>query len=339
MNTKRIGRQTLTFSHPPAIISSYAIGGEKERQGPLGGFLNETVSDNLWGEKSWEKAESKFLQQAILGALTKKKLSPDDIDLMFAGDLLNQCTATNYGIRVFPIPFVGLYGACSTMGLSMLQGAVAIDGGFVQRAICATSSHFCSAERQFRFPLEYGGQRPPSSQWTVTGAACVILEDSKKSKNGVKIDCATVGKIVDLGITDANNMGAAMAPAAIDTILTHFKDTGRTPQDYDAIFTGDLGQIGKTIVTEQLAEAGYDVSGNYTDCGCLIFDKSQDVHAGGSGCACSGLVLCAHILPKLMQDTWKRVLFVPTGALLSTTAVQQGESIPSVAHAISLTVS
>ncbi len=336
MKTKKFGTQTIFFETPPAIASSYAIGGEKEQEGPFGDLLDETVSDNLWGEKSWEKAESKFLQQAILGALQKKHFAPSDIDLMFAGDLLNQCAATNYGIRVFSVPFVGLFGACSTMGLSILQASVAIDGGFANRAICATSSHFCSAERQFRFPLEYGGQRPPSSQWTVTGAASVILSNQE---SGAKIECATPGKIIDRGITDANNMGAAMAPAAIDTLYTHFADTGRTPNDYDAIFTGDLGKVGKSIVIDGLAEKGYDMSENYTDCGCLIFDESQDVHSGGSGCACSGLTLCAHILPKLLSGKWKRILFTPTGALLSTTAVQQGESIPSVAHTISITTS
>ena len=274
------------------------------------------------------------MQQAILGAMHKENIPPETVDYLFAGDLLNQCTSTNYGIRVFSLPFVGLFGACSTMGLSMQLGAMAIDGGFGNRCICATSSHFCSAERQFRFPLEYGGQRPPSSQWTVTGGAAVILD----AKTGdVAISCITTGKVVDKGITDANHMGGAMAPAAIDTFITHFKDTNRTPSDYDAIFTGDLGKIGKSIVIEQMADAGFDMSQNYEDCGCLIFDKSQDVHAGGSGCACSGLVLCSYILPKLKNGTWKNILFVPTGALMSTTAVQQGESIPSVAHALHLT--
>ena len=333
MRTKKEGTQTVLFENPPYIASTYAIAGTKEAAGPFGAQFDETVSDDLWGEKSWEKAESKFMQQAILSALKKGNFHPADMDYIFAGDLLNQCASTNYGIRVFSVPFIGLYGACSTMGLSMKMAAMAIDGGFADRCICVTSSHFCSAERQFRFPLAYGGQRPPSAQWTVTGSACAILD---KSQGDFKIECATTGKVIDRGITDANNMGAAMAPAAIDSLLAHFADTGRTPDDYDAIFTGDLGKIGKSIVIDQMAENGYDLSKNYTDCGVLMFRKSQDVHSGASGCACSGLTLCAHILPKLKSGEWKKVLFVPTGALMSPTAVQQGESIPSIAHAISI---
>lgn len=334
MKTKKEGSQTVFFEHPPHILATNAIAGSKESQGPLGAFFDETVEDDLWGEKSWEMTESKFMQQTVLSALKKSNVHPADVDYIFAGDLLNQCTSTNYGIRVFSIPFIGLYGACSTMGLSMKMAAMSIDGGFANRCVAVTSSHFCSAERQFRFPLEYGGQRPPSAQWTVTGSACVILD---KDRGDFKIECATTGKIVDRGITDANNMGAAMAPAAIDCLCAHFADTGRKPEDYDAIFTGDLGKIGKSIVIDQMAANGYDMSENYTDCGVLIFDDSQDAHAGGSGCACSGLVLCAHILPKLADGTFNKVLFVPTGALMSPTAIQQGESIPSIAHAISIT--
>jgi len=333
LRTKKEGNQTIVFEHSPHIIATNAIGGSKESQGPLGSLLDETIQDDLWGEKSWEKAESKLMQQTILSALKKGNLHPAEIDYIFAGDLLNQCASTNYGIRVFSVPFIGLYGACSTMGLSIKMAAMAIDGGFADRCIAVTSSHFCSAERQFRFPLEYGGQRPPSAQWTVTGSACVILD---KNQGDVKIECATTGKIVDRGITDANNMGAAMAPAAVDCLCAHFADTGRSPCDYDAIFTGDLGKIGKSIVVDQMGENGYDMQKNYTDCGAVIYDETQDVHAGGSGCACSGLVLCAHILPKLVRREWKKVLFVPTGALMSPTAVQQGESIPSIAHAISI---
>lgn len=335
LRTKKEGKQTVFFENSPHIIATNAIAGTKEGEGPLGEFFDETAPDDLWGEKSWEKAESKFMQQTILSALKKSNLHPADIDYIFAGDLLNQCAGTNYGIRVFSIPFIGLYGACSTMGLSMKMAAMAIDGGFADRCIAVTSSHFCSAERQFRFPLEYGGQRPPSAQWTVTGSACVILD---KNKGDFKVECATTGKIVDLGITDANNMGAAMAPAAVDCLCAHFADTGRNPKDYDAIFTGDLGKIGKSIVIDQMKENGYDLSNNYTDCGVLMFDNSQDVHSGASGCACSGLVLCAHILPKLKNGVWKKILFVPTGALMSTTAIQQGESIPSIAHAVSITI-
>lgn len=331
MKSKRQGKQTVFFENPPHILSTNAIAGKKESEGPLGRLFDETIDDDLWGMDSFEKAESKLVQQTILSALKKENLSPSDIDYIFAGDLLNQCIGTSYGTRVFSVPFVGLYGACSTMGLSIMASSMAIDGGFAERCIAVTSSHFCTAERQFRFPLEYGGQRPPSAQWTVTGAACVILD---KEKGDFLIDCATTGKIVDRGITDANNMGAAMAPAAVDTLCMHFRDTGRTPDDYDAIFTGDLGRIGRDIVLDQMAENGYDVNKNYDDCGCKIFDVSQDTHAGASGCACSGLVLSAYILPKIKSGEYKRVLFCPTGALLSPTAIQQGESIPSVAHAI-----
>ncbi len=335
MRTKKEGNQTIFFENPPHILTQNSIAGSKESEGPLSSLFDETVSDNMWGEKSWEKAESKFLQQTILSALNKAELNPADIDYIFAGDLLNQCASTNYGIRVFQIPFIGLYGACSTMGLSMKTAAMTIDGGFADKCIAATSSHFCSSERQFRFPLEYGGQRPPSAQWTVTGAGCVILD---KENGKAKIECATTGKIVDRGITDANNMGAAMAPAAVDCLCAHFADTGRTPDDYDAIFTGDLGKVGKSIVIDQMAENGYDISKIYDDCGVLIFDESQDVHSGGSGCGCSALVLCSYILPKMYKGELKKVLFAPTGALMSTTALQQGESIPGIAHALSLTL-
>ena len=335
MKTKKEGKQTIFFENPPHIMTQNSIAGIKESEGPLSSLFDETVSDNMWGEKSWEKAESKFLQQTILSALKKARLNPADIDYIFAGDLLNQCASTNYGIRVFQIPFIGLYGACSTMGLSMKTAAMAIDGGYADKCIAVTSSHFCASERQFRFPLEYGGQRPPSSQWTVTGAGCVILD---KEDGKVKIECATTGKIVDRGITDANNMGAAMAPAAVDCLCAHFADTGRTPDDYDAIFTGDLGKVGKAIVIDQMAENGYDISKIYDDCGVIIFDESQDVHSGGSGCGCSALVLCSYILPKMYNGELKKVLFAPTGALMSTTALQQGESIPGIAHALSLTL-
>ena len=335
MKTKKEGKQTIFFENPPHILTQNSIAGIKESEGPLSSLFDETVSDNMWGEKSWEKAESKFLQQTILSALKKARLNPADIDYIFAGDLLNQCASTNYGIRVFQIPFIGLYGACSTMGLSMKTAAMAIDGGYADKCIAVTSSHFCASERQFRFPLEYGGQRPPSAQWTVTGAGCVILD---KENGKVKIECATTGKIVDRGITDANNMGAAMAPAAVDCLCAHFADTGRTPDDYDAIFTGDLGKVGKAIVIDQMAENGYDISKIYDDCGVIIFDESQDVHSGGSGCGCSALVLCSYILPKMYKGELKKVLFAPTGALMSTTALQQGESIPGIAHALSLTL-
>ena len=330
---KKNGTQTVFFESSPYIKAYACTAGKKESEGPYGRFFDITTDDIYWGEDSWEKAENKFAQQAVKTAMKNARLTPDDIDYLLAGDLLNQCTGTTYGLRDFGIPFIGLFGACSTMGLSMKMASMVIDGGFAETCAAVTSSHFCSAERQFRFPLEYGGVRPPSAQWTVTGSACVILD---KFKGDVRIEAATTGKIVDKQIKDANNMGAAMAPAAVDTLLTHFKDTGRKPDYYDAIFSGDLGKIGKAIVIDLMQKEGYDMKENYFDCGELIFDETQDVHAGGSGCACSGLMLCAHILPKLKQKEFRRVLFMPTGALMSPTAVQQGESIPGVAHALSL---
>lgn len=332
---KKRKNKTIFFENKPHIKSFASVAGKKEAEGPYGKFFDITTQDVYWGEKSWEKAENKFVKKAVYKALEKGNAAASNIDLLFAGDLLNQCTGTSYGLRDFNIPFVGLFGACSTMGLSIKMAAMSIDGGFANTCAAVTSSHFCSAERQFRFPLEYGGQRPPSAQWTVTGSACVIVD---KDEGEVQIECATTGKIVDLGITDANNMGAAMAPAAIDTLITHFKDTKRSPDYYDAIFSGDLGSVGKAIVVDMMKKKGYDLTTHYFDCGELIFDSSQDVHAGGSGCACSGLMLCAHILPQLINGQFKKVLFMPTGALMSPTAVQQGESIPGVAHALSLVI-
>lgn len=332
---KRNGKQTIFFDNPPHIKAFASTAGSKEAEGPFGKKFDLTTDDVYWGEKSWEKAENKFVKEALKKAFSKGDLAPEEIDYIFSGDLLNQCVGTSYGLRDFNIPYIGLFGACSTMGLSMKLAAMAIDGGFAKTCAAATSSHFCSAERQFRFPLEYGGQRPPSAQWTVTGSACVILDEKQGS---VCIECATSGKIVDPGITDANNMGAAMAPAAIDTLSTHFQDTKRAPDYYDAIFTGDLGSVGKSIVVDIMQKNGYDLNKNYFDCGELIFDKSQDVHAGGSGCACSGLILCAHILPEMIRGNLKKVLFVTTGALMSPTMVQQGDTIPGIAHALSLFV-
>ncbi len=325
--------QTIYFTQPPRIRAFASTAGQKESQGPFGKSFDITTDDAYWGEKTWEKAENKFVKEAFYKALSKGKLTPDKINYVFSGDLLNQCVGTSYALRESNIPYIGLFGACSTMGLSMKLASMVIDGGFADTCCAITSSHFCSAERQFRFPLEYGGQRPPSAQWTVTGSACVILD---KNEGAVQIDCATSGKIVDLGITDANNMGAAMAPAAVDTLLAHFNDTERSPEYYDAIFSGDLGSVGKAIVVDMMKKKGYDLSKNYYDCGELIFDRAQDVHSGGSGCACSGLILCAHILPEMIKANLKRVFFMPTGALMSPTIIQQGESIAGIAHGISL---
>ena len=304
-----------------------------ESEGPLGPYFDHLCQDSFFGEKTWEKAESAMQKIALSRALEKGGFVPEDMDYVLAGDLLNQCIGSSFGLRDFGIPFFGLYGACSTMGESLLLASVLVDAGFAKLAAAITSSHFCTAERQYRAPLEYGGQRPPTAQWTVTGAGCVILSTSGK---GPKVTHATVGKIVDKGITDANNMGAAMAPAAYDTLRAHFRDTGRSPSDYDLIATGDLGLLGHEIVTDFFARDGVKM-GNYTDCGLLIYDlQKQDVHCGGSGCGCAASVLTGHLLPALERGDLKRILFCPTGALLSPTSTQQGESIPSICHAVAI---
>ncbi len=332
--TKKKGKQTVQFAKPPVIISAAGVAGPKEGEGPLRQYFDTIVQESMWGEESWEKAESKFMEQAVRTALDKANLSPGQIEYIFGGDLLNQCVGTNYGLRSLEIPFIGVYGACSTMALSMSMAAMCIDGGYADTCAAVTSSHFCSAERQFRFPLEYGGQRPPSAQWTATGSGCVVLSSGG---DGPVIDCITTGKIMDKGITDANNMGAAMAPAAADTFIRHFQDTGRDPAYYDLIVTGDLGKIGKSIVIDMLSESGYDMTKNYNDCGLMLFDcDTQDVHSGGSGCACSALTFCGYLYQLLHSKKLNRILFTATGALMSTTMVQQGESIPGIAHAVSI---
>jgi len=331
---KRIGKQTVRFSNPPTVLGTGTVAGKKESEGPIGSYFDIVAEDNVLGQKTWEKAESEFAKRAAEKAFLDSQVEPQKIKYLFGGDLLNQCTGTSYGIRDFGIPFIGLYGACSTMALGLSVAAFYIDGGFADYAAAITSSHFCSAEKQFRFPLEYGGQRPPSAQWTVTGSACAVLG---AAGDGPKIDCVTTGKIVDKGITDANNMGAAMAPAAADTILTHFQDTGRTPADYDMIVTGDLGYVGHQVVVDFLREEGYDMTKNYNDCGLIIFDgKSQDTHAGGSGCACCGLTFCGYLYKLMKKKELSRLLLVATGALQSTLSVQQGESMPGIAHAVSI---
>ncbi len=332
---KRKGKQTIFYDNPPVILGTGSVAGKKESEGPIGSYFDVIAEDNVLGQDTWEKAESAFAKRAGEEAFQNSGISQDKIHYLFGGDLLNQCTGTSYGIRDFGIPFVGLYGACSTIALGLSVAASYIDGGFADYAAAITSSHFCSAEKQFRFPLEYGGQRPPSSQWTVTGSACAVLGCCG---DGPIIDCVTNGKIVDMGITDANNMGAAMAPAAADTLIAHFQDTGRTPDYYDLIVSGDLGFVGKSVVVDMVKEAGFDFGENYNDCGLIIFDRNQqDTHAGGSGCACAGLTFCGYLYKKLKNKELNRILFMATGALQSALSVQQGESMPGVAHAVSIT--
>ena len=334
MTKKRAGKQTFLFETQPVIASSAAIVGKKEGLGPLTNDFDYISNDTKFGQSSWEKAESKMQDLALDTARDKLGLHNADIDILFAGDLLNQCISSSFSLRGTGIPFAGLYGACSTMAESLTFAALCVDGGYAETAAALTSSHFAGAERQYRFPLVYGGQRTPTAQWTVTGAGCAILQNKG---NGICINAATVGQIVDYGIKDANNMGAAMAPAAYTTIKTHLEDMHTAPEDYDLIVTGDLGKIGKEVVLDFFAQDGVNLGERYQDCGTMIFDLTrQDVHAGGSGCGCSASTLCGHIFKKMRQKEWNRVLFCATGALLSPLSTQQGESVPGVCHAVSI---
>lgn len=330
---KKIGKQTISFDSPPTITECNSIVGPKEAQGPLAKYFDLTLDDEFWGEKSWEKAESKIIKENVNALVTKSGISTNNIDCIFAGDLLNQCISSSFGLRDSNIPFIGMFGACSTFVESMCMGAIAIES-FAQNVICATSSHFCSAEKQFRFPLELGNQRPQTSQWTVTGSGATLLS---RDGAGPFITNITLGKIVDMGIKDANNMGAAMAPAFVDTLLAHFLDTGRNPSYYDAIISGDLGKIGKDIAIDIAMSKGYNIKSNYNDCGLMIFDtKAQDTHAGGSGCACCGSVFSGFLFKQLKEKKIKKLLLIATGALMNSTSSQQGETIPGIAHAVSI---
>lgn len=331
---KRIGKYTLEIENDVRILNNAAIVGHKEAEGPLAKYFDKTYSDDKFGESSWEKAESFLQKSAVELALKKADIDASSINYIFAGDLLNQCISSTFGLRALGIPFLGQYGACSTMAQTISMASVFTDSFAADRCAAVTSSHFCSAERQFRFPLEYGGQRTPTAQWTVTGSGAAIIQ---RGGSGVKIKRITIGRITDMGIKDANNMGAAMAPAAAQTILDYFSDTKEKPQNFDLILTGDLGMVGKTLLLELLEKEGLQISRQHNDCGLMIFDiNSQDVHAGGSGCGCSGSVFCSYVLQKMKTRELKRVLFIATGALMSPTSAQQGESIPGVAHLIEL---
>ena len=331
---KKIGKQTFKLSNPVSIKETASIVGPKESNGPLAKYFDKCIEDEFYGESSWEKAESKFIKSATEMLIAKSAISNKDIDFCFAGDLLNQCISSCFGLRETNIPFFGIFGACSTFVESLILGAISIDGNFAKNVLCAVSSHFCSAEKQFRFPLELGNQRPPTSQWTVTGSGACILS---KEGTGPYITHVTPGKIIDMGIKDVNNMGSAMAPAAIDTLITHFQDTSRNPDYYDGIFTGDLGYIGKDILLDIVKTKGYDITNNYNDCGILIFDKNkQDTHSGGSGCACCASVFSGYLYKKLKERKLNKILLIATGALTNSTTSQQGESIPGIAHAVSI---
>lgn len=328
---KRLGH-TLILENTPSILSFGAVGSKKESEGPLAGYFDQLCPDSTMGEQTWEKAECRLQKDAINIALNKAGLSPGELQYIFAGDLLNQCTSSTYGLRDLGVPFVGLYGACSTMAESLALASPFVEGGFGERTAAITSSHFCSAERQFRFPLEYGGQRTPTSQWTVTGSGAAIV--GQKSVPPY-VRGVTIGTIKDMGITDANNMGAAMAPAAAETLKQFFRDTNMAPDRFQLIATGDLGKVGSALLLELMEREGWKLEGRHADCGLLIYDaEKQQVEAGGSGCGCSAAVLCSYILPAIRRGELKDVLFMATGALMSTTAVQQGESIPGIAHLV-----
>ena len=323
---------TIKFSNPPSIIAHAAVVGKMEGEGPLAADFDMIFEDEYFGEESWELAESSLQNRTASLTLEKAGLNENELDFVISGDLQNQCTGTHYSMRSMPAPFFGIYGACSTMIEGLALSSILIDGGYGKKVLAGTSSHFCSAEKQFRFPLEYGGLRTPTSQWTVTGSGFAVLSDSGSD---IKITHATIGRIIDKGVTDINNMGGAMAPAAADTILTHFKDTDRTPSDYDLILTGDLGVVGSDLLRDILNEQGCDIYANHSDCGMMIFDRqNQDVHAGGSGCGCCASVLCGHVLKEMEQGNLKRIAVIATGALMNPTTVLQGESIPGIAHMV-----
>ena len=334
MNNQHLGRQTAALGTPPSVLSFANIGGKFEGQGPLAEYFDEISQDSFFGEKTWEKAESAMQKKALQRALSRANLQSGDLDYILAGDLLNQCIGSSFSLREFGIPFYGLYGACSTMGESLSLAALLIAGGFAKKAAAMTSSHYCTAERQYRMPVPYGNQRTPTAQWTATAAGCTILSADGP---GPYVTHVTCGKIVDKGITDANNMGAAMAPAAYDTLFAFFQDTKTAPGDYDLIITGDLGELGHAIVRDFFQRDGIDLGDKFQDCGMLLYDReNQDMHAGGSGCGCSAGVLNGYLLTELRRGKWEKIIFAPTGALLSPTSSFQGESVPGVCHAVCL---
>ena len=331
-NTKnKVGCQTVIFKKAPVIVGFYSTVGRKEGEGPCGNEFHYVMQRDLFGEKTYEKAERKMMEHTIFNAIDSANLNPEDIDALICGDLLNQIISSSFAARHFNTTFIGLYGACSTMAESLAIGASMINAEYFHNVACATSSHFSTAERQYRFPLELGNQRTPTSQWTVTGSGCTVLSSTG---DGPKITAATFGKVTDFGVKDVNNMGCAMAPAAMHTILAHFRDTKTKPTDYDMILTGDLGRLGSKVLLELLHSEGVDLSPVHKDCGCMIFNEKQKTVQGGSGCGCSASILNSVILKKMRKKELNKVLFVATGALLSTTSSQQGESIPCIAHAV-----
>ena len=334
METNKRGKQSFVLPHQPVITTWASIAGKKESEGPIAHTFDITSTDTYWGQKTWEQAEKHMQQLALQKLAEKAAIQEADFGLVLSGDLLNQCIGSSFSLRNSNIPHLGLYGACSTMAESLLLASMAVCGGFSDRVVAMTSSHFASSERQYRFPLGYGGQRTPTSQWTVTGAGAVLI---CKNGKGPRISACTIGTVTDLGIKDANDMGSAMAPAAYQTLRAHFDDLQTGPEDYDLIVTGDLGQLGKEMLIMLCRQDGISIGGKITDCGSLIFDNTvQDVHSGGSGCGCSAITLCGYLLNKLNTGKLNRILFCGTGALLSPTSIQQGLPIPGICHAVSI---
>ena len=331
---KRIGKYTILMQNNPTIKGFAATCGKKESEGPLGKQFDKIFEDTTLKESSWEKSESRLQTETVKILLKKCNMEPSEVNYIFAGDLLNQCMSSAFGLRSLDIPFLGQFGACSTMAQSLFLAATSIEAGIANYSIAVTSSHYCSSERQFRFPLQYGGQRTPTAQWTVTGAGAVLVSQQER---GPKIKYCTIGRLTDLGIKDPNNMGAAMAPSAAKTLLAFFEDTKTSPEDYDLILTGDLGEVGTSLLKQLLKKEGIELKENYNDGGLMIYYKEkQDVHAGGSGCGCSASILCSYILNKVKEKELKNILFIATGALMSPTSAQQGETSPGVAHLINI---
>lgn len=332
--SQKHGRQSFSLPQLPVIQHWASVAGKKESEGPLAHTFDITCADTYFGQKTWEQAEKRMQQMALDKLAEKAGMKKQDFDLVLSGDLLNQCIGSSFSLRNTGIPHLGLYGACSTMAESLLIASMVVGGGFADKVVAQTSSHFASSERQYRFPLGYGGQRTPTAQWTVTGSGAALV---CSSGTGPRIECCTIGTVTDLGVTDANNMGAAMAPAAFSTIKAHMEDMNRTPEDFDLIVTGDLGQLGKELLLEMSRRNKLYLGGKVADCGTLVFDNTvQDVHAGGSGCGCSAITLCGYLLNQLNEGKLKRILFCGTGALLSPTSTQQGLPIPGVCHAVSI---
>ncbi len=339
MANKRQGSRTVRFDNPPSLVAAASIVGDVEGSGPLGASFDLVLKDDTWGESSWEKAESKMFEQAVRMAAKKARWEAKALQCLMGGDLLNQIITANYAARELGVPFFGIYGACSTMTESLLLSSMLIDGGFLENAACVATSHFCTAERQFRYPLEMGSLAAPTAQRTVTGAGAMLL--SAQGAAGmplqrIRIVGGTIGCVVDMGISDIANMGAAMAPAACSTIMAHLQDTGKDISEFDAVVTGDLGSFGSEMLAQLCADEGVDIEERHLDCGNLIFASEQNVNCGGSGCGCAAVVGASHVLPLLEKGVWRRVLFMATGALMSPSSTMQGETIPGIAHAVVL---